>query len=604
MKKSKLLVSLLTSIIAVNSLTACNSGVRQPTSSTLSYAIKSLTQEKLVTLYDKISDINKKTTTEEMLDIIQEISEINDGDDDQMVNFINLNFFIAFLDNKFGTNPEVLQAFATSLGKMNFLSEEAQYQLSLCILLGKFGDNPVVLKPLAISLGNMKITSKNAKYYIVRSIVFGEFSNNSEVLKALATSLGQMNITSDEAHKELAEAIDSNRFGDDLEVLKALATSLGKMNITDKNSIQMIGVKYFKLNPNLAKYILSRWIISDDLIANSSEDFKQYIESYHLFGQLKNDLTASADQEESSAGNMIEGISNTFPSIDIALKRLNIPVQDNVGSYGFIYNEDGKPEALIIFASADSLDEQALGFLRMTIDTQPLYGFLSDNVKIYKISTVAEYTYVDNRYDVADNDSPNWLKNARAYNKFDVDNYNDKALIKFALSFTDKLEEDEIKRLTIGAIQRLIINEGNGARIGSDIAADKKLKDDINIAFIGIYTDDELDDKINQTWSDLHDQESKAKLIFLIGQIAKSGALGYEHGGANQANTLYYTLAQKLTNKFLQEFPEDENSQLRESLIKLKNKLDSGTCIEVASNEFMLENPILHINTVWKRSTS
>ena len=634
MKKSKLLVSLLTSIIAVSSLTACNSGVGQTTSSTSSYAAKSLAQEELAALSEKINNINTDTEINELLAIIQRVSEIQNDGNNPDIDKVHESFTKAIADKKFGNDPDILlrlarslgqmnitslksqlniveiidnkvfftdvqalRALVTSLGQMNITNVDTQFSIMFSITQDTFGRDKEVLKALIMTLVQMNITDEDSQTCLTLSITKGVFGKDPEVLQALAISLGQMNITSNEAQKEIAEAISTDRFGTDPEVLKALAISLGKMNITDPRDIKSIGDKYLELNPNLAKYILSRWIISDEVIAYAPE-----FAPYHFFGQLEANVQSRAKEAESD--DKIENVENVSQSFDIALGSLNVPKEGNLGSYGFIYNENGEPEALIILAENDSLQEYLTGFLKMTVDTQPIYSSLVNNVKVYKIKTNGGYTYVDNAHDVPDDELPNWLKIAKSYVTFDPNSYQDADLIKFALSFPQKLTDPEMSRLSTSVIQRLIINQGGTARIGSDISTDQGLKDKINTEFLLLLErllSNDLDAEINSLWNTLPDTSSKAKLIFLLGQIAKQGALGYHHGDNNQANEFYYTLTLKLAEKFMTELDVSDDSVPHASLEELIRTLKRGECIEAASHQFMIDNPHLHLNDVWMK---
>lgn len=119
----------------------------------------------------------------------------------------------------------------------------------------------------------------------------------------------------------------------------------------------------------------------------------------------------------------------------------------------------------------------------------------------------------------------------------------------------------ENKELIINSITRILDNHGDKISITQNINDNQKIKDEINIYLNEFYSKNTgmLEHKLNEVWSNLANVKEKAKFIYLLGHIAKSGALGYENNGLNQANELYYTLAKISAKNFTRKMTQYQN---------------------------------------------
>ena len=458
----------------------------------------------------------------------------------------------------------------------------------------------------------MNITDPDAQQNLVIAIGSDKFGTDPQVLTALAISLGKINITDRGAQQRLTGAIYDGKFGTDPEVLKALAISLGEMNITAEGAQHNLTKAILESPINIPgwslKYILSRQIVGEQVRNDHPE-----LNATHFFGKFEPDLLAKAKEDEKNTG-MIDGVSGVSTMIETFFDINGVSSGYNgkiAGSYGFIYDKDGNPDYLIVLAKkADNIPVQTIaeemhGFFNMTKNTYPIYGSLLQNVRVYKLVNNG-LIYPNPSINVISDSLTGWLKNAHKLSKFDLAEYNDQNLLKFALDLTDNIADPELRDSTIKGIQLLINGEGNQIQLGSTELKDKELKDKIEKALpygeiVGDLPNSNKT-RMEEFWATLHDNSSKAKLIFLLGQIAKKGALGYELGGNNRANSFYYLMTLEFAKKFRKEFPDNSTEPLAVSLNHLIHDLKGGICIEAASNSFMINNPTLMLNTVWKKN--
>ncbi len=86
----------------------------------------------------------------------------------------------------------------------------------------------------------------------------------------------------------------------------------------------------------------------------------------------------------------------------------------------------------------------------------------------------------------------------------------------------------------------------------------------------------------------------KLKLIFLLGQIAKAGALGYEYSNSNTANDAFGMMTKYCCEKLVTEnIPHDLYTVLNEII----HQLNAGVCIEIQSNN--LQNYEPEVSNIW-----
>jgi hypothetical protein len=201
--------------------------------------------------------------------------------------------------------------------------------------------------------------------------------------------------------------------------------------------------------------------------------------------------------------------------------------------------------------------------------------------------------------DMTSNDTydkcPNWLKKAIDFKKFNINKYRYKYLISFVLELVDKIviEKNELLVLVKDTIKRAVQLKGDHFKLKEDIKEDIHIKDDINNSIIKFAEiSEETKNSIDNFWG-LLNIDNKFRLIFLLGQIAKSGALGYHYKlningkmeEKNQSNEFFYTLTIYYAEKLKQEMNDANNIIILNNLL---NELNQGNCIEVATNNLAL----------------
>ena len=131
-------------------------------------------------------------------------------------------------------NVQLLFMLANNVDKIKLSTSSDQGAvLADHILKGKFGSDPAVLKALAQSVGRMAFVSADAQQKIASAISSDKFGNDSAIRLELARSLGRMRFTDTVAQKTIVDAIKENRFGTDKEVLEQLADSVEHADFSD-----------------------------------------------------------------------------------------------------------------------------------------------------------------------------------------------------------------------------------------------------------------------------------------------------------------------------------------------------------------------------------
>ena len=202
---------------------------------------------------------------------------------------------------------------------------------------------------------------------------------------------------------------------------------------------------------------------------------------------------------------------------------------------------------------------------------------------------------------------PSWLQIAIDDVTFNLDEYQDREIIKFVTNdLMKKLEElvsENDKQLVSqmkSIIERGIVSQGDRVDIASDKSEDQKIKDDIN-RMCSFATESEDFSAIVRNFieKDLKKDPIKiAKLGFLLGQLAKQGVLGYAHDD-NQANNLFYCLSKTCFDELNK--ISDHDVMFPDDFI---NNLSEGVCIEQLTHDLMTQNLRLHIQNVWKKNAS
>lgn len=538
----------------------------------------------------------------------------------------------AIKDGKFTENPSIMKALAISLASMNFTYSAAQVLLAESINEGRFTQNPSVLKSLAVSLGNINFTEPYAQVLIASAISECKLTQDSETLIALATSLGKMNFTAPIAQRLIAEAISNGVFTQDSSVLKALTASFAVMKFTDPLAQQLIAeaifkgkfsqdlevfkilasslatMSFFDLNAQrliitainnsafkqnlsiraLLRNSISNWVITDEEL--QQELSKIFPESY-FFGRIID--FSSAVLPESIALNSTSEINIEYTAIHNG---------DSCGSYGVIYAADNNPKWLIVYVdkvsegnSQKQIIGQMLGFLRINEVEAPYYQGNISKLKVYDL------TRIDGGYPTLLNELgpqaveferlPIWLKQTILRVNFSPCDYEQTAIMEYGLTIANILDGPILKPIVISTIQRIILNQGERLQISNNAEDDKKIKEDINIAF-----NNSINEEAFQSLNEFYDtltKEQKLKLIFLLGHIAKDGALGYHHGNENQANQLYYDFCKRCAEKL-----QHEDSAIP-GINNLITALQGGQCIGAAMHNFAWVNP--SVFSIWDR---
>ncbi len=370
-----------------------------------------------------------------------------------------------------------------------------------------------------------------------------------------------MNFTDSEAQVIIANAILEERFTNDRLILGELASSI------------------------------SCWVISNEQILIR---LKEKLGIGYLFG------IPMKFEEDRQLANLI------FPNYqDINIEYTTLHNPETMGSYGVIYNSAKKPLLFIVYSVSISevgieyQKEQMLGFFRINKHTAPLYQHNISNLKVYKLIDLKdEFPVLLDELSPQCKDFnllPKWLKEIVINMQFNPEDYKFANIINFVFEIADVITDNKLRGIIKATIERTIMNQGNPISLGETVKEDIEIKDSINFAFIQADQLASLKDKLDKFYISLPDRSSKLKLLFLLGQIAKRGALGYDHGGKNQANELFYTLALKVASLIKAEDGEQEDK----TLLDLIKCLEEGGCIEQATYLFAIEKQNNHVLEIW-----
>jgi len=509
----------------------------------------------------------------------------------------------AIFEGKFGNDSEVCRALATSLGTMKITSSIAQEDMAKAIYEGKFGAGKNILLSLAISIGTINITNSVAQQYITKAIFEGKFGVNKDVLFALAKSIGTMGITCPDAQEYIALAISSAWFGKlDKDISIALTNSLRNMNITcpkaQKNIAEAIldgklNSAYNLEDTDLSKLIsiISNWVIKKDTYLQIFQKHNMGSINHIQFGQFINLDEVNIKE--------INGVN-----IEYCL--------DGLGAYGITYDINNIPELLIVYKesvssqnSTDNIKERFNGFFNIDQKYSILYQYALSNIRVYSLVTEANYPALIEDLSINSlyfSKFPLWLQSKSHSIKFDVNLYQSAHILKFVLNdllgaveFTSM----EIMRQCELIIQTVIKSKGNEFYLSINKKDDAKLKEKINDEFNIVDNMHKYLILLDSFWQRLTNNNDKLKLSFLLGQLAKNGALGYDYKGdnqiyQNQANECLYFLFEHCISRIIRE------GNANNTIIKIQILLRQRICINTLSMELINADLENNVTTVWE----
>ena len=517
-------------------------------------------------------------------------------------------------NDKFANHPETLKALARRIASINFTSENKRL-LATAIREQRFGNNTEVLAIIATAIPKLKFTTAEDQLNIIMTLDRGNFTNDPSILAIVARNLKTMNFTHSVVQQELAKAIHDGKFGANPEVLNELALSLASCNFSDLDALQTLALtiatgKFGDPLPIALKAAISTWILKPEVFAAICSRYPQLFNHDHSQLALK--------LEEYSYQYDVQAPQRTIEAIAIDECFSSDATNTNRGmvSYGITYNKIGQPDFLIIYsadlqpgkANIQEIQENFAGFFSVDAEHKMLY---QNNLRQIKIFALAPNTYpvLLEKSSIAQQFKtfPAWLQTAIISNEFNPEAYNSPALLQFVLSFVNEslASHTELRNQCNSIISSIIMGQGGTFNLSRDPSYDIQIKDAINNAFDALNPSkmESYSTQLQRFWETLTTTADKLKLAFLLGQIAKKGALGYHHHRENdennQANMAFYALAARCIDWLLRESSPEITLELRTKLNNISSNLTQGMCIEVASNDLRLAYP--EVNLVWEK---
>lgn len=527
-------------------------------------------------------------------------------------------------------NPEIQQILVTQLNNSNMDNSSISYSFISSIAAGRFESKNLELQNVILKCLN-HIGNKNhfgSQRAIMVAINKQRFGSNQLILDQLINYVNTLEIIDKSIIDMLNSLINEGKFGNNDNIYTVYKNKLIQynqhvkikelINLTDKKLSVEDSKKILTAENSIktAKYIFSKYYFDDKLKIKLSES--GYIFDKYQFGNLSEFKTDTEEFTDNNATIKISGTSKTF---DIKIqdyldqaKDMDPQINTGYGSYGVVYDKDGNPDLLIVFAKGvrsttiNQVKEQMQGFLTINKMTQPIYGNVVELVKVYDFNKSVKYDGADMPElinEIMSSNAPDfvrfptWLQTSIKLQEFDTNNFRSANLIKFVIDFVNQLPENtpenkELKNITLNTIQRVINNQGQKVEL------DINIKNEIN-SYMGKpmpIGNINVDTPLNLLWPTLTFND-KLKLFFLCAQLAKDGALGYHHGINNQANEFYYALAAKILTKMNSEHIEDINTKTQ--LINMSLELDNGSCIEQVSNKLLFSNIGQNIFSIWEK---
>jgi hypothetical protein len=556
--------------------------------------------------------------------------------------FAQTNITNAINNNVFSNNPEVSIALINLLHKMNITSIPVFQKIIIkAIKNNAFFKSQDISKDLIKLLNKIDITDINIQINIIKAIKNNAFFKSQDISKDLIKLLNKMDITNINIQINITEIIKKKLFFNSQDISKALIKLLNKMDITDIN-IQINIIKAIKNNVFFYNQFILNGLINllkkiNIFDQDAQKDIKRIIKNFYLDKQknlqikrylfsnwstnyikIKDTYIINSDNTKTKIdrnNNLI--IPKNFPNNikvneqeinleytiwqEIADQSLDKKDNFNFGTFGFVYNIEGNPILLIIYCdnsnnSIQNKQEQMEGFFNMEETTYYIYQNNLSYIHLYDLINIHDcYPSLLDTIKNDNNNYPTWLQQAIKFNNFNLEQYKHKNLISFVLNLVNKIiiNDNKISSIVTNAIKILIQNQGNTFKIFNDKEKDMAIKDYINekIPFIPL----NINNFIDSFWNSLTKNEDKYKLIFLLGQIAKAGALGYHYGNKNESNYFFYLLAHHFALKL-------KNSNNNSAIEKLIKQCQEGICIENATNDFMFNLRHLYkLEEVWQK---
>ena len=497
-----------------------------------------------------------------------------------------LDIALAISGGYFGNDTEVLKAVAGQLAI--FTDPSAQLDIAGAIRSGKFGNDPDVLKDLAGQLA--MFTHPYAQLHIAVAISDGKFGTNPEVLKAVA---GQLDMFTDpDAQQRIAWAIRGGNFGTNPDVLKVLAEHLPVF--TDRNAkitlSDAIGNGSLGVDAGVLKTLYRRNMVSLKGLMTSRPSMQTDLSPEFKFkltppsGILETDpsLTSFFGAKLYLSSEVKTALKGTF--VGMSDDGLEFMCDDNA-TYAFqIYGN----YAVLCKIGAGSVSEASFqGWI--TSDFPMLYKDTLGKVAVYNCSVLTDG--YPSKMEVSEthaefNALPMYLMEAIRENSFDSSKFTHPKTIDFVAStiLGPIVEKNpDLGNKMKGIIQQAILNEGRDVSIASTPAEDGAIKDAINALCLEVKEAHDFEVSVMTYFNSLNNDQDKARLAYLLGQIAKEGVLGYHHEERNQANDLFYSLSKKCFNELKSSramvFPDNFHTNLA-----------AGVCIAQETSRFFSLN--------------
>ncbi|MCE2706451.1 MAG: hypothetical protein LW807_05180 [Proteobacteria bacterium] len=453
---------------------------------------------------------------------------------------------------------------------------------------GKFGKNPGILIKLLETLSTMRIEFKTKSLIVqtlANAIFKGVFGKDKDVLVKLASFFVALNPHETIFYRLIVRALENNTFGNNSDVLEAIIMSFSKIDFTPPE-YQVRVIKYMLKNNNLLKLNKVNLIISNWTIEKA-----QYNEILALLKQYK--LNNEEHIQFGAFSNLNECVKKNVNGVNIE------DCLEHFGSYGITYNKDYKPELLVVYKDTENNPIGFKDFFNRDINHIINQHKLS-NIKVYNFVESISGLYpaqIDDlsAHSIYFNSFPTWLQNKIKLNHFNINAYVSADILKFVINdllssvpFTTSNTKEQCKHI----IQEIIKIKGKRFDISTNQIENTKFKDQINQEFNAIENLVTYKVLLGKFWLTIKNNEEKLKLCFLLGQLAKDGALGYHNNKSNQANDAFYGLFEHCISKII----NDGNSH--PELLKIQDLAKTGACIEILSNDLLIKvNP--NVLSVW-----
>mgnify|MGYP000449803716 CR=1 FL=1 len=524
-------------------------------------------------------------------------------------------------DKFYNRAPEVSKYLNyAALNNINMLAPKLQEEIIISVLYSLSpSDDLDIQKAVATKLATINIMNTTNQNIIVRFIWDKKFIDNPEVLKSLITSLSNMNIEDKKVQQSIAECIDKGKFGDNPEVLMNLRNLVFSLDMASP------GAQFYMLNAiekqqlgefseSEIKSLSSRWIALEAIRKRFPTFFT---DDKYFFGNFNTFKTTAPELESLTFGDQKINLS-LAPGTIKNLTEYALAF----GSFGVVYDRLGKPDLLVIVGeglAGTNYEKEILvaeGNIMQALGMPTIFGDKNLNklelIKVFDLKNLKAGfpTIIDNLSSSSPEFKrlPRWLQERVKANEFNINNYKDSNLLQFAMSFAESLpEQTQLKATLVDAIKLVVEAKGGRIVLNANANEDMNLKNAINQEMNSFYGSPEeqqwnlVENKLTEFWGTLQNRESKLKFIYLLGQLAKDGALGYHYDANNQANEFYYYLTIACTNKLIAEDQHDPvaSEKSKRSVVTLRDYLTTGGCIQAGTS--ILADKNKQITSVWDK---